>query len=163
MLSLHSKQRLNVQFLRMRDATTEIGKTANAFLEGNSVPRGFPRGHVSFIEEDKRWTLGGLWIFLFLIFRRIWKVSRRLRRHLPLAESWPRPSRFVVLFSSHQKMFITRSLRHPRGELLRPDTTLLWDPKIINSATSLSGQLCSEKLHYAVLSHQATPRVASLT
>ena len=71
--------------------------------------------------KDGPWVASEIFFFnFFLIFalRRIWKVSRG---SLATSSSYRVQSHDrSVPFSSHQKMFITRSLRHPGGELLGP-------------------------------------------
>ena len=107
---------------------TEIEKTANAF--GSSMREivfpGVSR-EVMFhsFDEDKRWTLGGLWNFFFILFFSFLFFAEFGKSpagcdviFIPLLKHQSHDR--SVPFSSHQKMFITRSLRHPGGELLRP-------------------------------------------
>ena len=138
---------------------TEIEKTANAF--GSSMREivfpGVSR-EVMFhsFDEDKRWTLGGLGNFFFilfflLIFRRIWKVSRRLRRHLhPPAEtpeSWPERPIFISSKDVHYALITS-----PRGWTFKTDTWV--SQKFINSARIKNSTVLSSKTQFEVFCYK---------
>lgn len=138
---------------------TEIEKTANAF--GSSMREivfpGVSR-EVMFhsFDEDKRWTLGGLGNFFFilfflLIFRRIWKVSRRLRRHLhPPAEtpeSWPERPIFISSKDVHYALITS-----PRGWTFKTDTWV--SQNFINSARIKNSTVLSSKTQFEVFCYK---------
>ena len=101
----------------------------------------------SFLKRQKKPPWVALLNFFFLIFRRIWKVSRRLRRHLhPPAEtpeSWPERPIFISSKDVHYALITS-----PRGWTFKTDTWV--SQKFINSARIKNSTVLSSKTQFEV-------------